>query len=109
MQVVEARGAWIINDSYNANPSVDEGRAGRVEGISRSASRRVAVLGSMGELGQHATELHRQVGWVGRWAKASEFLIAVGPHAEAYLLGAMRGGAAQRRAGARRGGSGGGA
>ena len=51
------------------------------------AKRRIAVLGSMGELGQHAAALHREVGAYARTQEA-DYLIAVGPHAEAYLLGA---------------------
>jgi UDP-N-acetylmuramoyl-tripeptide--D-alanyl-D-alanine ligase len=55
------------------------------------AHRRLAVLGSMGELGRHATELHRAVGeFAARQDLA--FLIAVGPHAEAYAAGAMAAG-----------------
>jgi UDP-N-acetylmuramoyl-tripeptide--D-alanyl-D-alanine ligase len=55
------------------------------------ARRRIAVLGSMGELGQHAAELHREVGAFAQ-SQGVDFLLAVGPHAEAYILGAMRAG-----------------
>jgi UDP-N-acetylmuramoyl-tripeptide--D-alanyl-D-alanine ligase len=87
MQVVEARGAWIINDAYNANPSSMKAALAALKEFP-GANRRVAVLGSMGELGQHAAELHRQVGFAAGESGA-QFLIAAGPHAEAYLLGAM--------------------
>jgi UDP-N-acetylmuramoyl-tripeptide--D-alanyl-D-alanine ligase len=90
MQVVKAHGAWIINDSYNANP---DSMKAALTALSEfpGATRRVAVLGSMGELGQHATELHRDIG---EFAARQElaFLIAVGPHAEAYAKGAMAAG-----------------
>jgi UDP-N-acetylmuramoyl-tripeptide--D-alanyl-D-alanine ligase len=90
MQVAQARGAWIINDAYNANP--DSMRAA-VVALKEfpGAQRRLAVLGSMGELGQHAAEMHRAVGkFVAQ--QNIEFLLAVGPHADAYRAGAIAGG-----------------
>ena len=90
MQVVKAHGASIINDAYNANP--DSMKAALLA-LSEfpGAGRRLAVLGSMGELGQHATELHRAVGeFAARQDLA--FLIVAGPHAEAYAKGAMAAG-----------------
>jgi UDP-N-acetylmuramoyl-tripeptide--D-alanyl-D-alanine ligase len=90
MRVEMAQGAWIINDAYNANP--DSMKAAlRALGEFPGAVRRLAVLGSMGELGQHATELHRGIGELAvRHGVA--FLIAVGPHADAYAKGALAGG-----------------
>jgi len=90
MQMVKVHGAWIINDAYNANP--DSMKAALVA-LSEfpGVNRRLAVLGSMGELGRHATELHRVTGeFAARQGLA--FLIAVGPHAEAYAKGAIAGG-----------------
>jgi UDP-N-acetylmuramoyl-tripeptide--D-alanyl-D-alanine ligase len=90
MQVVKAHGAWIINDAYNANP--DSMRAA-LTALNEfpGATRRLAVLGSMGELGQHASELHRGTGEFAARQNLA-FLIAVGPHAEAYAKGAMAAG-----------------
>jgi len=90
MQVVQAHGAWIINDAYNANP--DSMKAALLA-LSEfpGARRRLAVLGSMGELGRHAAEMHQAVGeFAARQDLA--FLVAVGPHADAYARGAMAGG-----------------
>jgi UDP-N-acetylmuramoyl-tripeptide--D-alanyl-D-alanine ligase len=90
MQVVKAHGAWIINDAYNANP--DSMKAALVAlNEFPGASRRLAVLGSMGELGQHAPELHRAIGEFAAQQDLA-FLIAVGPHAEACAKGAMAAG-----------------
>jgi UDP-N-acetylmuramoyl-tripeptide--D-alanyl-D-alanine ligase len=90
MQVVRAGGAWIINDAYNANP--DSIKAGLVTLKEfPGARRRLAVLGSMGELGQHAVELHRAVGEFAA-KQGIEFLLAVGPNADAYCAGAITGG-----------------
>ena len=90
MQVVNAHGAWIINDAYNANPDSMKAALNALKEFP-GASRRLAVLGSMGELGQHATELHRVTGeFAARQGIA--FLIAVGPHAEACAKGALAAG-----------------
>ena len=85
MQVVKAHGAWIINDAYNANPDSMKAALMALKEFP-GASRRLAVLGSMGELGQHATELHREIGEFAAQQDLA-FLIAVGPHAEAYATG----------------------
>jgi UDP-N-acetylmuramoyl-tripeptide--D-alanyl-D-alanine ligase len=90
MQVVESGGAWIINDAYNANPASMKAALIALKEFP-GARRRVAVLGSMGELGQHATELHREVGALAA-EQGLEFLIAVGPHAEAYISAAVQAG-----------------
>jgi len=95
MRVVQAQGAWIINDAYNANP--DSMKAALTAlGEFPGASRRLAVLGSMGELGRHATGLHRAVGEFAA-RRDLAFLIAVGPHAEAYAKGAMAAGLAHNQ------------
>lgn len=90
MQVVKAHGASIINDAYNANPSSMKAALLALKEFP-GAKRRLAVLGSMGELGQHAVELHRSVGEFAAQQNL-ETLIAVGPHAEAYRNGAMTAG-----------------
>jgi UDP-N-acetylmuramoyl-tripeptide--D-alanyl-D-alanine ligase len=90
MQVLNAHGAWIINDAYNANP---DSMKAALTALSEfpGATRRLAVLGSMGELGRHATELHREIGEFAAQRDLA-FLIAVGPHAESYAKGAMSAG-----------------
>jgi UDP-N-acetylmuramoyl-tripeptide--D-alanyl-D-alanine ligase len=87
MQVVKAHGASIINDAYNANPDSMKAALTALHEFP-GASRRIAVLGSMGELGQHAADLHRATGQFAAQQNLA-FLIAVGPHAEAYARGAM--------------------
>jgi len=95
MQMVSVGGAWIMNDAYNANPASMKAALIALKEFPR-AQRRLAVLGSMGELGQHAVELHHSVG---KFAAGHdvEFIIAVGPHAEAYTTGAQAGGLSQRQ------------
>jgi UDP-N-acetylmuramoyl-tripeptide--D-alanyl-D-alanine ligase len=64
MEVREVRGIRFINDSYNANPDSMKAGLDTLAGMS-SGGRKVAVLGEMGELGNHAESGHRDVG---RWA-----------------------------------------
>jgi UDP-N-acetylmuramoyl-tripeptide--D-alanyl-D-alanine ligase len=60
-----ASGAWIIDDSYNANPSSVQ--AG-IDVLAQLTGRRWLVFADMGELGDYAIDSHRQVG---EWAKAA--------------------------------------
>lgn len=67
-------GAWLIDDSYNANPSSLEAA---IDVLAALEGRRWLVLGDMGELGAHAVEAHIEAG---RYARAHgiERLFAVG-------------------------------
>jgi UDP-N-acetylmuramoyl-tripeptide--D-alanyl-D-alanine ligase len=56
-------GAWLIDDSYNANPS--SVRAG-LEVLGELEGRRWLVLGDMAELGEAAEESHRELGALAR-------------------------------------------
>jgi UDP-N-acetylmuramoyl-tripeptide--D-alanyl-D-alanine ligase len=54
-----ASGAWLIDDSYNANPS--SVRAA-IEVLATLSGRRWLVLGDMAELGEHAVSAHTDMG-----------------------------------------------
>ncbi len=56
-------GAWIIDDSYNANP---ESVAAALEVLADLPGRRWLVLGDMAELGPGAPALHHEVGVLAR-------------------------------------------
>jgi UDP-N-acetylmuramoyl-tripeptide--D-alanyl-D-alanine ligase len=56
-----ANGVTVIDDSYNANPTATR-KALEVLAKEPTASRRVAVLGEMLELGEQAIALHGDVG-----------------------------------------------
>jgi UDP-N-acetylmuramoyl-tripeptide--D-alanyl-D-alanine ligase len=71
-------GAWIIDDSYNANPS--SVRAA-VEVLASLGGRRWLVLGDMAELGEHASDAHADIGEFARGA-GIERLYGVGPLSE---------------------------
>jgi UDP-N-acetylmuramoyl-tripeptide--D-alanyl-D-alanine ligase len=83
-------GAWLIDDSYNANPS--SVRAG-LQVLGDLPGRRWFVLGDMAELGGFADASHREIGEFAR-AIGVERLYAFGPlaglAAEAFGAGARR-------------------
>lgn len=58
-----ASGAWLIDDSYNANPS--SVRAG-IEVLSGIEGRKWLVLGEMAELGAFSAEAHTEMGRLAR-------------------------------------------
>jgi UDP-N-acetylmuramoyl-tripeptide--D-alanyl-D-alanine ligase len=73
-----AGGAWIIDDSYNANPSSVQ--AG-IDVLGQLDGPRWLVFADMGELGEYATESHRQVGTSAK-AAGIERLFATGTLAQ---------------------------
>jgi UDP-N-acetylmuramoyl-tripeptide--D-alanyl-D-alanine ligase len=81
-------GALIYDDSYNSSPASLRG-ALDVLAIS-GMSRRIAVIGDMLELGDHADEEHRAAGQ--RTARAATYLVAVGEHARVIADAALAAG-----------------
>jgi UDP-N-acetylmuramoyl-tripeptide--D-alanyl-D-alanine ligase len=83
-------GAWLIDDSYNANPS--SARAA-LEVLAELPGRRWLVLGDMAELGEHAGASHREIGALAR-TLGVERLYAFGPlaalAADSFGAGAER-------------------
>ncbi len=87
------RSAWeavgeavLINDAYNANPPSMRAAIDLLDQAGRGGGRqRVAVLGTMGELGTHAARLHQEVA---RHAMAAELdlVAATGEMAEALRV-----------------------
>jgi UDP-N-acetylmuramoyl-tripeptide--D-alanyl-D-alanine ligase len=80
-----AQGAWLIDDSYNANPSSLRAALDVLAGL---AGRRWLVLGDMAELGEHAEASHREAGALAR-ASGVQRLYTFGP--QARLAGAAFG------------------
>ena len=75
LQFRQARsGAWVIDDSYNANPSSVHAA---IEVLASLAGRRWLVLGDMAELGEFAEEAHAEIGEFAR-ARGIERLYATG-------------------------------
>jgi UDP-N-acetylmuramoyl-tripeptide--D-alanyl-D-alanine ligase len=69
-------GAWIIDDSYNANPS--SMRAG-IDVLAGLTGRKWMVMGDMGELGPFADSAHTEIGEYAR-ERGIERLFASGQH-----------------------------
>ncbi len=67
-------GAWIIDDSYNANPS---SMRAALEVLATVPGRKWLVIGEMAELGEHALEGHLEAGKQAR-ASGVERLFALG-------------------------------
>ncbi len=82
MNPLQARnGAIIIDDSYNSSPVAVQAALKTLAEV--KAKRRIAVLGSMNELGSQAKAAHEQIGR--QAAKNVNILITVGALAEQYL------------------------
>lgn len=88
----------IIDDTYNAGPESTEA-ALRVLGDTtgtKESFKRIAVLGDMLELGNHASAEHHRIGRVAVYK--ADLLLTYGPLSEKTVLGAITGGLKQRNA-----------
>jgi UDP-N-acetylmuramoyl-tripeptide--D-alanyl-D-alanine ligase len=75
-------GVTLIDDSYNSSPAALKTSLEIVRAASGSA-RKIAVLGEMLELGDHATELHRACGRAAQAAGVDVLIVAGGRPARA--------------------------
>ena len=76
-------GITLIDDSYNSSPSALK-RSLEIMAAATGSARKVAVLGEMLELGDHAVALHRECGRAAREA-GLDLLVAVGADAARSL------------------------
>ena len=83
--IYEQNGFRIYADCYNASPDAMEATL-RVLGTLGEGGRRIAVLGSMLELGDYTEEGHRRAGRAA--AEFADALYAYGPSADAIARGA---------------------
>ena len=79
---LELEGLTVIDDSFNANPLSMQLGLDTLQESARPGQRRVAVLGSMGELGDDAVAYHQQIGAYAR--SRADMLVAVGELARHY-------------------------
>ena len=91
MEVRTSRGATLLVDCYNANP--ESSRAALETLAGWTATRRIALLGDMLELGDTAAALHAEVGAAVRDAE----LWTVGAHADDTASGGRGAGVEVRR------------
>ena len=95
-QVVRlSSGVTIIDDSYNANPTATRQALDVLAG-DRAASRRVAVLGEMLELGARAGALHEEVGRAAARGRIDVLFTVGGPPASALARAAVDAGMRDR-------------
>lgn len=87
-QWLEPPGCWVINDAYNANPDSVKAALKTLKAL--PASRKVAVLGEMLELGEFHEQGHHEVGQVA--AGTVDLLVIVGEGAFAIAEGAKSAG-----------------
>ncbi len=78
-----AKGARILDDTYNANPS---SLVAGVEVLKEAEGERVLVLGDMAELGDAAADIHRRVGELARRLGVHR-LFAVGELSKSAVAG----------------------
>jgi UDP-N-acetylmuramoyl-tripeptide--D-alanyl-D-alanine ligase len=86
-------GVTLIDDSYNSSPAALK-RSLETMRNATGCARKIAVLGEMLELGDHASRLHEECGWAAA-DSGLDFLITVGGAparrlAEAAVTGGMR-------------------
>ncbi len=91
MPVPSMRGVWeplgdavLINDAYNANPASMRA-ALQLLGQVGNGRQRVAILGSMRELGAQSAQQHRDVAR-SALASAADLIVAVGDFAPAFAV-----------------------
>lgn len=85
LEIINSSRVTIINDAYNANPPSMRAALKTLDSFIR-ASRKVAILGDMLELGDRENQWHREIGALA--ADKADLVIAVGPLAKEIWHGA---------------------
>lgn len=96
-QVVEVRGATIINDTYNASPTAMQAALELLRDFD-APGRRIVVCGDMADLGDEAPLLHHQLGNQIVTVCGADLLIACGRFARDVVAGARAAGMPRARA-----------
>jgi UDP-N-acetylmuramoyl-tripeptide--D-alanyl-D-alanine ligase len=88
MQILEGiRDSILIDDTYNASPPAVESALDVLYAV--EAPQRVAILGSMNQMGDYSPEAHREVGAYCD-GRRLDLVVTIGPAAEKYLAPAAR-------------------
>ena len=88
INIVDVRGAHIIDDTYNANPDSMEAAIRTLNSL-KGKRRGVLVAGDMLELGEHAESMHRKIGSLSARSNLAR-LYVTGEFAEAVADGASK-------------------
>lgn len=91
-----ASGVRLVDDSYNASPAA-MAAALTTLAMTKTSGRRVAVLGEMLELGDHARALHESAGRTAASSGVNELVVIGGPAADGLAEGAASAGFARAR------------
>lgn len=84
LDIIKGNSYTIINDCYNANP--DSMKSGLDVLKNYKCEKRVAILGSMRELGEEGNSAHEEIGEYAR-ACGIDFLITLGEYRDSYKQG----------------------
>ncbi|MGW5557917.1 UDP-N-acetylmuramoyl-tripeptide--D-alanyl-D-alanine ligase [Micromonospora sp. NPDC003944] len=99
MQVsTRADGVTVINDAYNAAPDAMRAALRALKAMTGDGRRAVAVLGEMAELGEHAPQVHREIGQQVAEIGAGWLVAIGGADAAQYAAGAAGNGTVVDRA-----------
>jgi UDP-N-acetylmuramoyl-tripeptide--D-alanyl-D-alanine ligase len=96
-EVLEARGATLINDMYNASPMAMRAALELLRDFD-SSGRRIVVCGDMTELGEEAVAFHRRLGTDVVTLCGADLLIACGQYADEVVGAARAAGMSSARA-----------
>ncbi len=84
-EILQLHGCTVISDCYNAGP---ESMAAALAVLGNRTGRRIAVLGDMLELGEHAPAAHKEIGQIA--AQKADIVLAFGPNSHYVLEGAVQ-------------------
>lgn len=84
LDIIKGNKFMIIDDCYNASPDSMKAAIDVLVGL--EGKKKIAVLGTMRELGETSYHLHKEVGEYAKLKKI-DYLIAVGEHSDAYVDG----------------------